>query len=283
MPLCHDLSVATPDDGWIDGTVQVSGHEVFYRRSPDVDGAPPIVHVHGFAISGTSMWPTARRLADRATNVVPDLPGHGRSADWEYTLGIPALALALLDTLDQLGLDKVVLVGNSMGCPVSLEVAHAAPERVERIVLVSPAGGAHNQGLVRAVRQLATDSVRENRRMARLAVPDYLRFGPVNTFHLFSELTRFPSLERLLRVQVPALAVIGSKDPLMPPPHRVREIQRIAGGHVTVALIEGAAHAINFSHPGELAHVISSWLDDREITDDPDEPGLTRVLQLPRD
>ena len=47
-------------------------------------------------------------------------------------------------------------------------------------------------------------------------------------------------------------------------------------------LIEGAAHAINFSHPGELAHVITSWLDDEEIVDDPDQPGFTRVLQLPR-
>ena len=51
---------------------------------------------------------------------------------------------------------------------------------------------------------------------------------------------------------------------------------------MTVVLIEGAAHAINFSHPGELAHVIRSWLDDEEIVDDPDQPGLTRVLQLPR-
>jgi hypothetical protein len=39
---------------------------------------------------------------------------------------------------------------------------------------------------------------------------------------------------------------------------------------------------VNFSHPGELAHVIRSWLDGVEIVDDPDQPGLTSVLQLPR-
>ena len=69
----------------------------------------------------------------------------------------------------------------------------------------------------------------------------------------------------------------------MPPPARVREVGRLAGDNTTVALIEGAAHAINFSHPGELAHVIGSWLDGVKIVDDPDSPGLTRVLQLPRD
>ncbi|MFE4464668.1 alpha/beta fold hydrolase [Oerskovia sp. NPDC056781] len=274
--------MGTNTTGWTEGTVEVEGHPVFYRRSAEMPGSLPIVHVHGFAISGTYLMPTARVLAGRATNLVPDLPGYGRSEKWDYTLGIPALAHALIRILDALELDKVVLVGNSMGCPVSLEVAHSDPDRVERIVLVSPAGGVHNQGLARAIRQLAMDGPRESRQMARVAVPDYVRFGPVNTFHLFSELTRFPSLERIVRSTVPTLAVIGSRDPLMPPPARVREVSRLAGDNTTVALIEGAAHAINFSHPGELAHVIGSWLDGVEIVDDPDSPGLTRVLQLPR-
>jgi pimeloyl-ACP methyl ester carboxylesterase len=271
------------DAGWTEATLEVEGHQVFYRRSADVPGVLPIVHVHGVGISGSYRMPTARVLAARATNVVPDLPGYGKSERWGYTLGIPALALALVEILDGLELEKVVLVGNSMGCPISLEVAHIAPERVDRIVLVSPAGGIHNQGLGRAIRQLAIDGVRENRRMARVAVPDYVRFGPINTFNMFTELTRFPSLQRILKSPVPTLAVIGSKDPLMPPPVRVREVASMAPGHTTVALIEGAAHAINFSHPGELAHVISSWLDGVEIVDDPDSPGFTRVLQLPRD
>jgi hypothetical protein len=52
---------------------------------------------------------------------------------------------------------------------------------------------------------------------------------------------------------------------------------------VTVAVIEGAAHAMNFSHPGELAHLIDCWLDRREITDDPDAPGHARVMGIGRD
>jgi len=274
--------VVDTDPGWTESTLDVEGHKVFYRLSPAVPGALPIVHVHGFGISGTYLMPTARLLAERATNVVPDLPGYGKSERWGYTLGIPALAVALLKMLDDFGLEKVVLVGNSMGCPVSLELAHAAPDRVDRLVLVSPAGGVHNQGLGKAIRQLARDGARESPRMARVAVPDYFKFGPINTWNTFAELTRFPSLERLLKATVPTLVVIGSKDPLMAPPHRVREIARLAGPQITVALIEGAAHAINFSHPGELSHVIGSWLDGVEIVDDPDSPGFTRVLQLPR-
>jgi pimeloyl-ACP methyl ester carboxylesterase len=53
-------------------------------------------------------------------------------------------------------------------------------------------------------------------------------------------------------------------------------------GHVTAVVTSGAAHAVNFSHPGELACVIRSWLDDIEIVVDPSQPGLTSVLMPPR-
>jgi len=274
--------VGADGSGWSEDIITVDGTRLFYRRSLGPDGGVPIVHVHGFGISGSYLMPTARLLAAHSLNVVPDLPGYGRSQRREQTLGIPALADSLLALIDALGFDKVVLVGNSMGCPISLEVAHAAPERVHRVVLVSPAGGVQNQPLPRALRQLVQDMVRESVSMAPVAVPDYLHFGPINALHLFSELTRFPSLERLLETPVPSLAVLGSRDPLMPLPSRVREVVRMAPEHVTVVLIEGAAHAINFSHSGELAHVITSWLDGEEIVDDPTQPGHARILRLRR-
>lgn len=268
--------------GWRELRIEVQGRPVFVRVGPQVPGSIPLVHVHGFAVSGSYLLPTARALAHRATALVPDLPGYGRSAAWGHALGMPSLAWALLEILDALGLERVYLIGNSMGGPVSLEVAHSAPERVAGIVLASPAGGVQNQPLARALLQLARDVRRESRHMIPVVLPDYLHFGPVNGLHLFGELVRFPSLERLLRTPVPTLAVIGSRDPLMPPPRRVRELGRLAPPHLTVAVIDGAAHAMNFSHPGELAHVISCWLDGREITDDPDQPGVARVLQIRR-
>ncbi|BBH68228.1 acyltransferase [Actinoplanes sp. OR16] len=266
--------------GWRESRVTVQGRPVFVRRGPEVAGSTPIVHVHGFAVSGTYLLPTARALAHRATTYVPDLPGYGRSPDWGHALGISSLSFALLGILDALEIDRAVLVGNSMGAPICLEVAHSAPERVTGIVLASPAGGAHNQPFLRAVAQLFRDVPRESPRLARTVLPDYLRFGPLNATQLFSELTRFPSLERILRTPVPTLAVLGTRDPLMPPLRRVEEVGRLAPPHLTVAVIEGAAHAMNFSHPGELSHLISAWLDGGELTDDPESPGTARILRL---
>jgi pimeloyl-ACP methyl ester carboxylesterase len=250
-----------PGDGWVDEWLEVAGTSVHCRRSTDGDGVP-LVHLHGFAISGAYLMPTARALAGRGVNVVPDLPGYGRSERRASVLDIPGLAESAITILDRLDIDRAVLVGNSMGCAVSLEVAHMAPERVHRLVLVSPAGGVHNQPLGRAVGQLALDAFRESPRMFPVALPDYVRFGPLNGLRLFSELTRFPSLERLLHTPVPTLAVLGTRDPLLPSPDRIREVARRAPEHLTVALVDRAAHAVNFSHPVELAGVTALWLDD---------------------
>ena len=220
-----------------------------------------MVHIHGFAISGEYLMPTARALAGRWVNVVPDLPGYGRSRRRGQVLDIPALADSVSSVLDALEIDRAVLVGNSMGCPVSLAVAHAQPERVQGLVLVSPAGGVHNQPLLRALGQLAKDGLRESPRMLPVALPDYVRFGPLNGLRLFRELTLFPSLEHLVRTPVPTLAVLGGRDPLVPSAARVREVARLAPEHLSVALVERAAHAVNFSHPAELAGAIEAWLD----------------------
>ena len=57
--------------------------------------------------------------------------------------------------------------------------------------------------------------------MARVAVPDYLRFGPVSALRLFHQLTLFPSWSGSQHAPVPTLAVLCSRDPLMPGPPRV--------------------------------------------------------------
>ena len=265
------------DGGWVTDHLQVEGRSIHCRRSTAGDGVP-IVHVHGFGISGAYLMPTARMLAGRRVNVVPDLPGYGRSARRDRVLNIPDLAVALLAVLDALDIDRAVLVGNSMGCPVGLEVARAAPERVHSLVLVSPAGGLQNQPLLRALGQLAQDVVLESPRMVPVALPDYVRFGPVNGLRLFHELTQYPSLERLLHTTVPTLAVLGGRDPLMPSFARVREVVRAAPRHLTVARIEKAAHAVNFSHPVELAGAIDAWLDGA-LVDGAQLPEGVRLLR----
>jgi len=259
----------------------VDGVDVFYRESANPPDARVMTHLHGFGLSGRYLLPTAELLADEFHTLVPDLPGFGRSGKAGSGLDIPDLAHSAARFLDARGVAKTSLVGNSMGCPVIVEFAHHYPERLERAVLVSPAGGIHNQPLRRAVGQLARDGGREPRKMITVATPDYLRFGVPSTFKMFRALTRYPSLQRLLELRVPTLVVLGTRDPLLPGPARIKEVASQDQNHVLVVVLEGAAHAINFSHPTELAHIIRLFMDDRPIVDVPSQ-SAARVYEIHR-
>ncbi|CAM3603660.1 alpha/beta fold hydrolase [Occultella aeris] len=260
----------------------VDGVDVFYRASLASPGAPVMTHLHGFGLSGRYLLPTAELLADEFLTYVPDLPGFGRSGRPRDVLDVPDLAHAAARFLDDRGVRSTTLVGNSMGCPVICEFAHRYPERLDRAVLVSPAGGIQNQPLRRAIGQLTKDGRREPAKMLSVATPDYLRFGVPSTVRLFRALTRYPTLERLLELSLPTLVVLGDRDPLLPGAERIREVAGQTDNHVLVVIIEGAAHAINFSHPGELAHAIRLFMRDEPIVDDPDSPGTASVYEIHR-
>jgi pimeloyl-ACP methyl ester carboxylesterase len=256
--------------------------DVFYRESHHPPAAPVMMHLHGFGLSGRYLLPTAEELADEFHILVPDLPGFGRSGNAIEPLTVPELAHAAAAFLDTQGVERVSLVGNSMGCPVICEFAYLYPQRLERAILVSPAGGIQNQPMPRAVRQLSHDGLREPVRLLRVAVPDYLRFGVPSTFRMFRALTQYPALDRLLTLDVPTLVVAGNRDPLMPSPARIREVAEQIEHRVVFVVIDGAAHAINFSHPGELANVIRQFMADKPIVDDPNSPGNSRAFELYR-
>ncbi len=264
-------------ESMVEREVEVDRIPVFYRASAQPAEGPPMVHVHGFGISGTYLLPTAGRLADEFPTYVPDLPGYGRSGSPPHVLGIPALADALARFMDAVGLERASLVGNSLGTAVSMEFAGRYPDRTDRLVLVSPAGGPHNRPLLRGLAQMIRDVPREPLRLVSVAVPDYLRFGLLDSLRLFVAMTRYPVLERMLTLDAPAMAVLGGRDPLLPRVGRVREVVSSMAEHVTVIRLPDVAHAANFSHPEVIAHAIRTFMRGGPITPLPGHPGAIQV------
>ncbi len=259
----------------------VDDQEIHYRVAGPID-APAMVHVHGFAISGTYLTPTAELLTDAYRVYIPDLPGFGRSPKPDHTLGIVELGGALNHFMDAVGIRSATLVGNSLGCAITAELVDQAPEKVERTIMVGPAGGFHNRPLLRAIGQMARDGLFEPPKLIVVAAPDYLRFGVGRAITLFSEMTRYPAYERFMAMPVPVLVVIGSQDPLRPPWRRISEVLAEIPPSVSLVLFQGAAHAINFSHPRELAHVIRQYVVGEEIRMDAGHPDGVPVLELKR-
>lgn len=94
---------------------------------------PPVLYVHGVPTGGED-W---RPFLERTGGIAPDLPGFGRShKPTTFDYSIPGYARFLETFLDELGVERVRLVVHDWGA-VGLALAQRAPERVERLVVMS--------------------------------------------------------------------------------------------------------------------------------------------------
>jgi pimeloyl-ACP methyl ester carboxylesterase len=139
-------------------TARVGGTEVNYVEmgSSAGENEPPLVLVHGLSGAWQNWLENIPHFARNHRVIAPDLPGFGASPvpPWEPT--IENYGRLLSDFCDQLGVERSLLVGNSMGGFVAAEEAISDPDRVERLVLVSAAGISH----ARMARAPATTAAR---------------------------------------------------------------------------------------------------------------------------
>lgn len=114
--------------------VTTPGWRLHYHEAGPAD-ASPVLFLHGSG-PGASAWANFRlnidSIAAHHRVLMLDQPGWGRSDPMEQSEG--GHAAALLQFLDALGIERVTLVGNSLGGVNSVAFTVAHPERVERLV-----------------------------------------------------------------------------------------------------------------------------------------------------
>ncbi|MEA2421194.1 MAG: 4,5:9,10-diseco-3-hydroxy-5,9,17-trioxoandrosta(10),2-diene-4-oate hydrolase [Thermoleophilaceae bacterium] len=102
-------------------------------------GAEPLVMLHGLGATKAEFLPTVPALAPEFRTIAIDLPGFGDS-DKPFPAAYDPRMFArwVQALLDALELDRVNLLGHSMGGRVALEVGMRHPERIDRLVLMTP-------------------------------------------------------------------------------------------------------------------------------------------------
>ena len=126
--------------GDVNGTpVDHDGPELAWRETGH---GPVVVFLHGLGGSRTAWDPQLADLGRHFRCVAWDLPGYGRSRPLPR-LTFPAIADAVARLLDELGVERAHLVGESFGGMHALHTALRHPQRVDRLVLTntSPAFG----------------------------------------------------------------------------------------------------------------------------------------------
>jgi pimeloyl-ACP methyl ester carboxylesterase len=220
-------------------------------------GGPPVVLVHGLAVSSRYFVPLARRLALRRAVLAPDLPGYGRSATPSRPLGIGELADALREWLDLTGIESAPLVANSMGCQIAVDLAVRAPERVRRLVLVGPALDPTAPTIAAQWRRLVRDAAREPVGLNVAEARDYLRMGPRRILATARLALADDFALKLERVRQPALVIRGEHDQIVSQAWAERVAARLPAGRLVV--VRGSPHATHWAHASEVARLVEEF------------------------
>jgi pimeloyl-ACP methyl ester carboxylesterase len=244
---------------------------------------PPIVYLHSAA--GESTIPSLEDLAADHTVHAPVFPGFGESEGLDQIDGIEDAVFHLLDVLDALSLRSPTVMGLSLGGWMAAELATRAPERVGRLVLVSPVGlrieGAPVAELfgrrpgdlaedlyadqshpMAQMMHLLDDWVGDVTRMVDL--PAGMLMPMVQSMAATAKLGWNPYLHnpklptRLRRITAPTLVVAGSADRFTPRAHAEAYAAGIAGARL--AVIEGAGHMVPMERPAEFTAAVREFL-----------------------
>src|SRR5580692_9998529 len=142
-------------------------HLHYDQTGPQRQDQDPVVLLHGGGPGASGLSNFGRNLpvfAERFRTLVVDQPGFGQS-DKPPVRGnyFRFAASALADLLDELGIDRVHLVGNSLGGGTAVRFALSYPERAGRLVLMAPGGLSLNV--------LAPDPTEGVKRLAEFPAP----------------------------------------------------------------------------------------------------------------
>jgi pimeloyl-ACP methyl ester carboxylesterase len=254
------------------------------RLHIDVDGAGLVVLLaHGFGGSARNFGPQMRALKDHYCVVRYDARGHARSeapsdaADYTPETFVDDMARVL----DEVGAERAVVGGLSMGSGIALRFALAHPARVRGLALAAfPAGADDPDGFAGKALAFADTIAREgleaaghgyvwgpSTKLDRNAV-NFVRQGflehPAHGLELMLRgvIARQPSVEAmradLARVRAPVLVIVGAEDG---PSLRASRALAAAIPHARLVVVPGAGHVVNLQEPDAVSAALHGFVD----------------------
>jgi N-formylmaleamate deformylase len=122
-----------------EGNILIDGIKIHYYRSGGKK--PPIVLLHGGTDDGLCWGRTARELAERFDVIMLDAQGHGLSDRLDTDFSFDNHTKHVAGLVKELGLDKPIVMGHSMGAGITCSVAMEYPDLPKAIILEDPSWG----------------------------------------------------------------------------------------------------------------------------------------------
>jgi pimeloyl-ACP methyl ester carboxylesterase len=298
-----DPTYADGDDAaWmsIDWSAHTREVGVLGARMNVVDTGPPpgdgrtdeaLLFVHGLGGNWQNWLLNLPVFMREHRCIAPDLPGFGHSELPGEPVSISGYARALDALCAELGIERVTVVGHSMGGFLGAELTIAFPTRVDRLVLVSAAGlsieNARKQPLLTLARVSSATSrywtqrvglAVKRPRVREVALAGVVRYPRKLSAPLTWELVQgsgkrgfYPALEalmsysfrqRLREIEIPVLIVWGRTDLLVP----VTDAQAFAeliGANARVVIFEDTMHTPMIERPSRFNALVGEFIAGR--------------------
>jgi pimeloyl-ACP methyl ester carboxylesterase len=266
----------------------VAGHEINYVDTGG-DDKPPLVFIHGLGASWQCWLLNLAYFMQTHRCIALDLPGFGESPlPDDEDVSIDGYARIVDKLCDALDIEAPDVIGNSMGGFAGAELAISYPTRVQRLVLVSPAG-ITSEYLARrplmTVARLAAmaeaglasqrDQFVRRRRLRRLVLQAVVRYpeklsGPLawELIHGSERKGFLPALDaligysirdRLPRIEIPVLLVWGRNDILVPVGDAER-YEELIGPNARKVIFEDTGHVPMIERPNRFNPLVAEFL-----------------------
>lgn len=255
-------------------TIVSVNHGAFQAQVFSAGQGEPLVYLHGAAGPLGGWAPFLDALAQHFTVYAPVHPGYGQSTGFEQIDSPLELAFYYLDWLDQMGLDRVYLVGHSMGGLLAAEIASIAPQRTKKLVLANAAGFWLDEAPIPDFFVMTAPETRQvlfhdpNGPLALMFMPDEppspealleVMSAYASSAKLLWPLPTDPSLlKRLHRLTMPTLVLWGASDRLIPPAHA--EAWRRALADARVVTLPASGHLPMYEQPEAFVREIAQFL-----------------------
>lgn len=225
----------------------------------------PLVLVHGLAVSHRYLMPLAARLAGHHPVHVIDLPGFGLSGDPGRVLDVAQHADHLAAWLEATGLPPVVVLGNSFGCQVAVDLAVRHPDRVCGLILIGPTMDPSARTASRQILRWLRDTTREDPLQLPILLRDVRDAGPHRVAGTLAHALRDPIERKLSLIRMPVLVTRGSREPIVPMAWAQAATRLLPLGEL--AIVPGP-HNANYGAADHLAELVLAFLHRRLLTRD---------------
>jgi pimeloyl-ACP methyl ester carboxylesterase len=251
-------------------TVSIRGRRISYQARPEQYDRSSLttVLIHGSGGDSEDWGGQLDGLSDVVNVVAIDLPGHG-SSDPPGERSVDAYAGWVVDLVEALGLEKVMLIGCSLGGAIAQWVALAGKPWLKAIGLVGTGARlrvipAFLDGLLQdmegAIRSISGYSVSAgaNESLLKSVQEKMLKTTPGLMHGDLRACNEFDVMNRISEISLPTWILVGQDDRMTPMKYSQFLRERIAGS--TLAVLEGAGHLAMVEKPGEFNVLLRDFL-----------------------